>query len=309
MSHKGVSKKKIMWQKIISFAIALIFILSMVGVLFINRAGAATLYPITIEDGMGTSITLNSEPQRIVSLNAADTEMLFAVGAGDKVVGVTNFCNYPEEAKDIAKIGDSIVNVEAVLALRPDVVVAEWDLQPDVINRLKQLGLTVVTVNARSASDIVDSMMMLGRVCGTVEQAKEAVGLIEDRLTAVKEKVGKVGAGERPSVFIEIWNDPIMTAGGGTFMDELIQIAGGKNIAASQDGWPILSSETVISENPDVILLTYYNRDEVLNRTAWKGISAVKEGKVYEMDPDIISRNGPRFIDAIEEMVEIFYAQ
>ena len=244
-----------------------------------------------------------------MSLNAADTEMLFAVGAGDKVVGVTNFCNYPEEAKDIAKIGDSIVNVEAVLALRPDVVVAEWDLQPDVINRLKQLGLTVVTVNARSASDIMDSMMMLGRVCGTVEQAKEAVGLIEDRLVAVREKVQKVGADGRPSVFIEIWNDPIMTAGGGTFMDELIQIAGGKNIAGSQDGWPILSSETVISENPDVILLTYYNRDEVLNRTAWKGISAVKEGRVYEMDPDIISRNGPRFIDAIEEMVEIFYAQ
>lgn len=271
-----------------------------------TEAQAALAYPLTIKDDLGRSVTLDTQPQRIISLTPSVTEMLFALEVGSRVVGVTNYCNYPAEALNIAKIGDTNLNFERILELQPDLIIGVGSMQAEDINKLLSLGQKVFVIEAVKIADIPRQMRVLGRVLGNGGVGEKIATNFENGIAAIQKKVSQQTA--RPRVFIEIWNEPLMTAGPKTFMDELIVMAGGSNIAGdSPNPWPQFSMETVIQRNPEVIILTCYNKAEVLKRKAWAGISAIKNGRVFEINPDIYSRPAPRLLDALSEMYSLLH--
>jgi len=267
---------------------------------------AAGVYPVSIVDDTGATVEIPREPARIVSLAPSNTEILFALGLGDRVVGVTSACDYPETAKDIDKIGDYNINIEAVVAKRPDLVVAVADLQMPVIQKLRELKLRVVAVNPRTLDEVFSAIQVIGDACGTGAVACRAVDDLKARVAAVESKAAAIPDDSRPRVFVEIWNDPLMTAGAGTFVDDLVRRAGGRNIVGNIEGWPQISSETVISAHTDVIILTCFNRAEVMARHEWRKVPAIAQGRVFEIHPDLMVRPGPRLADGLEALADLF---
>ncbi|NLM40851.1 MAG: cobalamin-binding protein [Firmicutes bacterium] len=244
-------------------------------------------------------------PQRIVSLAPSITENLFALGVGDRVVGVTSWCDYPEEAKTRAIVGDAIsLNLEVLLSLEPDLVVGDATLVQSHLDTLQSFGIPVFVIAPATISEIQTALIELGEAVGAPERGEELALAMEARLA---ELVASVQRSFRPRVWIEVWHDPLMTAGPGSFMHELIELAGGENIAGDADSpWPIFSEELVIERDPQVVLLTAYNLAEALSRPAWQATSAYQNGCVYEVNPDIFSRTTPRILDALAELITIF---
>lgn len=245
-------------------------------------------------------------PERIVSLAPSNTEILFSLGLGSKIVGVTTACDYPVAAKAIDKIGDYSINIEAVLAKRPDLVVAVSELQAQVIDKLRELKVNVVAVNPTTISEVLDAIQAIGDAAGRSDLASVRVAELRARMAAVAQRTARMPAAQRPTVFVEIWNDPLMTAGGGTFVDDLITAAGGRNIFSSVSGWPQVSHESVVAARPSIVILTAYNLAEATARREWRALPAVVKGQVYEVLPDILVRPGPRLIDGLEALEAIF---
>ncbi|HNU95161.1 MAG TPA: cobalamin-binding protein [Bacillota bacterium] len=283
--------------------VAILFIALLAAAGSVRAAGA---YPISIVDDTGVTVEIPGEPARIVSLAPSNTEILFALGLGDKVVGVTSACDYPEAAKKIDKIGDYNINIEAVVAKRPDLVVAVADLQMPVIQKLRELKMRVVAVNPRTLDEVFRAIQVIGDACGANAAARRTVDGLKARVAAVESKTAVTPADSRPRVFVEIWNDPLMTAGAGTFVDDLVRRAGGRNVVGHIDGWPQISPETVISAHTDVVILTCFNRAEVMARHEWRKVPAIVQGRVFEVHPDLMVRPGPRLVDGLETLAGLF---
>ncbi|MBP7784725.1 MAG: cobalamin-binding protein [Firmicutes bacterium] len=267
---------------------------------------AAGGYPVSIVDDTGMTIEIPREPVRIVSLAPSNTEILFALGLGDKVVGVTSACDYPEAAKKVDKVGDYNINIEAVVAKRPDLVVAVADLQMPVVQKLRELKLRVVAVNPRTLEEVFHAVEVIGDACGAGDAGRRMVDGLRARVAAVESKAATIPADSRPRVFVEIWNDPLMTAGAGTFVDDLVRRAGGRNVVGHIEGWPQISPETVLSAHTDFIILTCFNRAEVMARHEWRKVPAVVQGRVFEIHPDLMVRPGPRLVDGLEALARLF---
>ena len=236
------------------------------------------------------------------------TENLFALGVGDRVVGVTAWCNYPSEAAERVVVGDAFnLNLEVLLSLEPDIVVGDSTLVHNYLEHLTELGISVFAVAPTNLQEVMDSLVSLGKAVGAEEQGEEIAREMQKRLDHL---LAAVPTDSKPRVFVEIWNEPLSTAGPGSFIDELITLAGGENIASDVDNpWPQFSEELVIERDPEVLILTNFNKDEVLSRPAWQELTAVKTGHVYEVNSDIYVRTTPRLLDALEELIEIFHSE
>ena len=233
---------------------------------------------------------VQAAPQRIVSLAPSITENLFALGVGEQVVGVTSWCDYPQEARTKMVIGDAInLNMELLLVLEPDLVIGDSTLVQSHLDSLEALGIPTYVVGPTSVAEVQASLIDLGRVVGAEEKGEELAEAMGSRL---QELVDTVQRSEKPRVFMEIWNEPLMTVGPGSFMDELIVLAGGENIAGdSPNPWPMFSEELVIERDPEVVILTSFNLSEALAREAWKVTSAFRNGHVYEVNTDLYSHH------------------
>jgi iron complex transport system substrate-binding protein len=268
-------------------------------VLFISQTIMAQQgHALTSRDDTGQVVHFIEPPKRIVSLAPNMTEILFSIGAGNQVVGVTDFCDYPKEARRKARVGGGQIQLEAVLALKPDLVVANADLQPGVIKQLHRLGVIVAAYRPHDWNSVIQTIKRLGLITG---RNTSALGLIR-KMNAKKMSVMKKMEGrKRYRVFIEVWNKPLMTAGPGTFLHELIVMAGGVDISSDlKRPWAVVSAEDVLRKDPEIIILTCKNKQELLHRSGWEGVTALREGRVYEVDPDIFSRPGPRLADALD---------
>jgi iron complex transport system substrate-binding protein len=263
---------------------------------------------VTITDDLGRRVTLPRVPGRIVSIAPSNTEILFALGLGERIVGVTDSCDYPAEAKNKPKVGAVQLDYERIVALHPDLVVAVGSLQRQAVTKLSDLGITVLAVDPKSVDGVLRAISLIGRATGAEARASEVVRELSARMDRVLRKLSGVKESDRPRVFVEIWNEPLMTAGKGTFIDELVFAAGGLNIARDAPGeWPEFSEEAVIERDPDVVILTNFNRAEALARPAWQGISAYKTGRVYEVNPDVLVRPGPRLVDGLETLAALLH--
>ncbi len=268
---------------------------------------------VTLVDDYGYVLNITSYPERIVSLAPSNTELLFAVGAGNNVVGVTDYCNYPYNFTAWAETGNmtSIGNywqpaIEPIIALEPDLVLASGDASSEVANKLRNIGYNVLILEATDINGVLRDIFLVGQATNNTENAQALVNELHERIDTVTETIAAANA-TKLKVYDEIWNDPLMAAGPGTFISDLISLAGGENIFddAATD-WPIVSSDSVISKNPDIILSL---STDIASRSGWSSINAVKNDKIYQIDDDIFSRPGPRLIDALEILSKIIHPE
>jgi iron complex transport system substrate-binding protein len=278
------------------------------------QAAPTTEVPaMTYTDDMGREITLASTPQRIVSLAPSTTEILFAVGAGSQVIGRDEFSDYPAEATSIESIGGSFgeYNVEAIVALEPDLVLAAEINTPELVKQLEDLGITVYYLgNPTTLEEMYTKLETVATLTG--HDVTELVTSLKARVAAVDEKIMPLSS--RINVFYEIdATDPTKpwTYGPGTFGDLLISRAGGYNIGgnAENDPYPQLSLEQIVASNPSVIILGDamwgVTPESVLERPGWETIEAVKSNNIFPIDDNIISRPGPRLVDGLEQIAKL----
>jgi iron complex transport system substrate-binding protein len=273
-----------------------------IGAVLIGALGAeAQGFPVTVTDSLKRTVVMRARPARIISLSPANTEILFAVGAGDRVVGVTTYCNYPPEAASREKVGGfsaETMSLEKILSLKPDLVVSDGAIHRRLVASLEALGLTVYAKEPVSF-DAAD--------------AAAVVGGMKARLSAVQDRLASVPQSARPTVFWEVFDEPLMTAGKGTFVTELLTLAGGKNIFGSFPvAWPQVSEEEVIRLNPAVIMGADDHGDkltveQVKKRPGWAKIDAVTSGRIYLVNADIVSRAGPRLAEGVEAIARALY--
>ncbi|NLG79976.1 MAG: cobalamin-binding protein [Firmicutes bacterium] len=292
--------------------LALVVALAVVvcGVRMSQAAGPSAGGGITVTDDLGRNVVLPRPPERIISIAPSNTEILFALGLGDRVIGVTDSCDYPVEAKAKPKVGSVQLDYEKIIAMRPDLVVAVGSLQRQAVTRLSELGVTVLAVDPKTIEGVLRAITLIGKATGREDRASEIVRGLSARMERITQRLASLKPSERPRVFVEIWNEPLMTAGPGTFIDELVTAAGGQNIAHdAKSEWPEFSPEAVIERDPEVVILTNFNRSEALARRAWHGISAYRTGRVYEVHPDLLVRPGPRLADGLETLARLFHPE
>jgi iron complex transport system substrate-binding protein len=266
---------------------------------------------ITVEDDLARTVTLGKPATKIVSLAPSITECLFAIGAGENVIGVTDYCNYPPEAARKHHVGGMInPSIEAVVGLEPDLVVLsmEGNIRED-FRRLTSLGIPVFVSNPRTMEGIYSSLRSLGTLTGKGARAQELASALEAREEAVR----NASRGQSPvRVLLFVSLQPLMCAGGKTFIDELLRASGGKNIALHATGtYPSYSRENVIADDPEVIIVTSDILHEGTPLTGmfpeWGNVSAVRKGRVFRLDTDLVSRPGPRALEALETLYHILH--
>jgi iron complex transport system substrate-binding protein len=263
---------------------------------------SASAFPVTITDDASRTVTVKAEPQRIVSLAPANTEMAFALGLGDKVVGVTTYDDYPAQVASIAKVGDfASPNLEAIAAARPDLVLATSGVQAEMVAKLEGLGATVVVIDPQNVAGVYADIERIGEVTGSSAGAAElATGMKAD-----VEAIQRTVAGVAPAtVFVEIGQNPLYTVGTGTLIDELVGLAGGKNVV-TQQGYVGYSAEQLIAADPQVYMATKGSSSDpsaITSRAGFNKLAAVKNGRVVILDDNLVSRPGPRFVDGLEQI-------
>jgi len=275
----------------------------------------ATSAPITLSDGLGRTVTLNGPAQRIVSLAPSNTEILFAVGAGTQVAGRDEASDYPDEALSLPTVGGwSGFSTESIVALQPDLVLAGGINTPELVASLESLGLRVYFLpNPATIEEMYANLETVGLLTDHEAETAALVEALKVRVAAVDEKIATVT--ERPSVYYELdATDPTKpyTAGPGSFVDLLIQRAGGANVGAQlQSQWVQISLEELLILDPDMILLgdALYGEtpEKVAARPGWEVLSAVQDGRIYPFDDTLVSRPGPRLVDALEAMARFLH--
>ena len=281
-----------------------------------------------------------ANPKRIVSLSPSCTEILFAVGAGTRVVGVTDYCNYPDEVEARVESGDTVrvggywnPSIKSVLGLKPDLVLVstaqctvktnkcktncsrKCELTVQAAKKLENCGITVLTLAPHSLGDVLDDILSVGKATGNVAEACSLVGNLKQRieLVAAESKM----ASHKPKVYFEVWNDPYMSVNSGTWIGDLIKLAGGVNVfGEAVSEWPITTSEDIIRRNPDVMVFPvvpdvppfWGSFEAVKKRHGWSNITAVRNGCLYELPRDCISRPGPRLVESLEMLEQMIRA-
>ncbi len=266
----------------------------------------------TFKDALGREISMPAVPKRLIPLAPNLTEILYALGLGDRVVGVTNHCDYPPEASLKPKVGSYIhLNVEQIISLSPDLVIGTVDgNERYVLDLLEQARIKVFFVNPRDVRQAIETIGAVGLVCGVPEKARQIAGHLTTRVDRIVEITS---AGNRPLVFLQIHIQPIMSVNRNTVHHNLIHLAGGNNMAADEPvTYPRISLEEVIRRKPEVILVSSMEREGRFEKARqgwlqWASIPAVQKGRVHLIDSDVIDRPSPRVVDGLEIMAKLLH--
>jgi len=273
---------------------------------------------LEVTDQDGRAVTIERMPEKIISLVPSITEIVYALGLEDKLVGVTNYCNYPEAVKDKPKIGGySTVDLEKVVEIQPDLILATRIHRAEVIPELERLGLTVLDLYPTTIDEVLEAITMVGECTGKEDEASQLVTGIRDRISAITSKTANLTEAQRPRVFYVQWHDPLRTAGSDNRIHELIELAGGTNIAQDLSGISVtISLEAVIAANPEVIVAGVgmaAGEDSplqlALTEPRLKGVDARINNQVYGMDNDLINRAGPRIAEALEVLAKMIHPE
>ncbi|MFW5986401.1 MAG: ABC transporter substrate-binding protein [Halanaerobiales bacterium] len=279
---------------------------------------AAAQFPVTVRDDLGTEVTLEKEPERIISLAPNVTEMLFSIGLADKIVAVTDYADYPEAAMDKDTVGTiTDPSIEKIVSLEPDLVIAAKINKEEIISELRSLGIKVAGFDPTGIDETLYTMKQVGRLTGNSREAQKVVTDLHLKLSEISQAVNSVLENkERPEVFYEIWNDPLSTAGAGTFIDDMIEKAGGTNIGREASGaWPQYSLEMLLIQDPEVYISSPHSAshevtpEKIKNRKNYDKLRAVKNDRIYIVNQDIVSRPSPRIIDGLKEFVKAIFPE
>lgn len=271
--------------------------------------GAGGEYPVTFVDSLGREVTITHEPDKVISLSPAITEILFAIGAEDKIAGVTDYCEYPPEALEKNKVGGfEDPNMELIIELEPDIIFVAAGIQEELVQQFEKLGIEVVVLDAEEVKDVLNNIKVAGIAVGNTGEAQQLVADLEARINAVQERVAN--ASHQPTVFFEVWDDPLMTAGPGSFIDDLIRMAGGQNIAHDAvKRYGEFSIEVLLERDPDVYLIQdhAHQPEDVMARPGFQGLTAVQNGRVAAVKDDWVTLPGPRIVDGLEAIARVLH--
>ena len=284
--------------------LCLIFIIFLSAILYASECISAE----TFTDGIGRKIELPKRPERIVSLAPNITEILFALQLGHKVAGVTDFCDFPEEARHKPKVGWLISpGIEKIISLRPDIVFATTEgNKPEIVDELERMNIKTYVLNPHDINDVLSDITEIGNVTGQRSIAQELTGSLTRRINTVKKKAME---GRQKRVIYLVSTNPIISAGPGSFIHDLIITAGGINVLSdSPIRYPRIDMEEIILKDPEVIIAPDDLTEQIHEwKKRWSGISAIRNGMVYPVNPDIVSRPGPRIIDGLEKINEYIH--
>ena len=271
--------------------------------------------PGTFTDDMGREVRIDKVPQRIISLAPSHTEILFALGLSDRVIGVTRYCNYPEEAKEKEKIGGfATPDIEKIIALKPDLILAFGTLQTSQVTELEDRGQTVFWLYPHTVEDILESFERIGEITGKVSAAKQLRKGIEERIRVVQENIGDIPEREKVTVFRVMGLDPPATIGGDAFQTDVYRLAGGRNIFGNtKKDYFQLDLQTLTTLEPDIIIICGDDEEEakarVRSQEGWGDLNAVKTGRIAVVSCDLICRPSPRLAETIELLARKFYPE
>ncbi|MHB1325180.1 MAG: ABC transporter substrate-binding protein [Thermoleophilia bacterium] len=277
-----------------------------------------TGYPLNVTDDAGRTVAIEKNPERLVSLAPSNTEIVFALGLEERLVGDTEFCNYPAAAAQKDKVGGTTgktISLEKIVSLKPDLVLASNLSGKDLISQLEAQQIPVIVLYPKSLDQIMENIKKVGSLSGRASEADELVGALKQQMEQVEARAEATS--HRPRVLFEIdATDPsrVFTAGPGSFANEMISAAGGSNIAATATGpWPTLSLEEIVAADPEVVISTHpggaLSPEEVADRPGWAGISAVKNRAIYTVDNDMVSRPGPRIVEGLAAIANILHPE
>jgi len=269
------------------------------------------------KDDSGNTIMQAPPSQRIISLAPANTEIIYALGLEDRLVGVTEFCNYPPDAKNKARVGGfSTVDIEKAVELRPDLVLASDIHSKSVTPQLQKMGFRVVSLYPKTVKGAINDIVLTGELAGASKAAAELTTSLQKRVDAVTAVTTGQAPGQRPRTLLMIWNDPLMVAGNSTLIDDIIRMAGGTNIATDINGFGSMNLESMISADPQVIIVpTSMDNssdplwDFVTTDPRMSNTSAVKNSRVYKIEGDLVYRYSPRFIAALEQVASFLHPE
>jgi len=265
-------------------------------------------------DQAGRNVQVPVRPVRVIALAPSVTEIVFALGRGDRLVGVTDFSDYPEAARRITSVGSYVyLDIEKIVSLKPDLCIAVKDGNPlAIVRRIEAFGIPVFAVNPRDLESVMASVMDIGKLLDADESAHSLISDMKQRLDRIEARVSK--AVSRPRVFFQIGVSPIVSAGSDTFIHELIVRAGGKNLAGNLAGYPRFSREEVLALSPDIVIVTSMERQDTFDRVIenwqeWPDLPAVTNERIFLVDSDLFDRPTPRLIDALEKLVRLIHPE
>ena len=272
-------------------------------------------FPVTLTDAVGNEITFDEAPKTIVSMMPSNTEILFALGLNEEIVGVNDYDDFPEEALEKEKIGGMEFNVEKIVSMQPDVVFAHESglgSGEDGYQQIRDAGIKVfVVTNASNFDQTYTTIEQIGQATGKTEEAATIVEDMKAKVAEVVEKTSKVE--DKKRVFIETSDAPdIYAPGKNTFMQEILDMIDAENVV-TEEGWAVISPEEIVSQNPDVIIVMYSYVPDIIesvkNRDGFGDITAVKEDRVVQVDENLTSRTGPRLAQGLEEVAKAIYPE
>ncbi|MBP5491267.1 MAG: ABC transporter substrate-binding protein [Clostridiales bacterium] len=270
-----------------------------------------TQYPVELTDIYGNKAVIEADPQRVVSCSPACTELVFSLGQEDTLVGRTDYCNYPAAAEKIESVGEIMTpNVEAIVALEPDLIIADSIFSQESYEQLTELGYTVVILNEETTVDgVYKKITDLGEILDANDEAAELIADMKARIGDVQAQLADSDE-EAPTVYYVVsfgeYGD--YTCGGDTFINDIIKSAGGVNIAEDVQGWNY-DVEELVKKDPDIILVPLWAYDSFIATAPYSDLSAVKNNKVFAIDTDMLDRQCARNADAVEELAKLFYPE
>ncbi len=273
---------------------------------------------IVVTDDLGRQVRFDSPPRRIVSLVPSSTEIVFALGAGGQLVGVTEYCDFPPEAQQLAQVGGftpGSLSLETILALQPDAVLATGKLHTRVIAELERVHIPVIALEPELFADVYDNIQVLGKLTGREDSAAALVSEMQTKVNRVEEVAAAIPPAERLRVFYQVWDDPLMAATNRSFIGEMIGMAGAVNIFSDlQQRSPQVSEEAVLDRNPQVILTPDDHPlpkvlERLRQRSGWGQIAALRTNRVELVPSNPVSRPGPRLADGLLSIAKAIYPE
>jgi len=290
--------------------IAAVILLALAGLCAITVQSSAKIF----KDQLGRHISVPTRPRRIVSLAPSITEIVFALGQAHRLVGVTRYSDYPPEAANLPKVGSYVrLDIERIVALNPDLCIATKDGNPKtVIDRLASLKIPVYVVNPHNLDTILETILEIGAILNAGNRADSLTTGLHNRIQRVNSRVAQVT--HRPRVFFQIGIAPIVSAGTETFIHELIELAGGKNLAEGRIAYPRFSREQVLALEPEIFIITSMARQVVFEKVKaewrrWPNIPAVRDERIFLVDSDLFDRPSPRLVDGLELLTRLIHPE
>lgn len=296
----------------------LILAVLIVSMFLVSTSSAAADYPIEYTDDLGRKILIETEPERIISLAPSVTEIIYELGLESKLVAVSSVCDYPQEVSAKTEVGRiDEPNLEKIISLEPDLVITESVSRIESLERLTKLGIKNIGFKPGSINDTIDMIEDIAYLSSAESAGQKITAEMEKEYLRLQKLVAKkLENNERKRVFYEIWSDPLYTAGEGTFIDSLIQAAGGYNIGREAQGsWPTYNLESLIAADPEVYISSQHSSpqgltlEDLSQKKVLREISAFKNDRIYLVNPDLVNRPSPRIIEGYKELIKAIFPE